>query len=182
VIHVYHSNTSNGRFAAYVVWRAHTGKEPIEFIEADSDVLVIDPSALSGEDTIYIIDLTYSLHAFNKLAAVVKKIVFISQTNVANNVLDKKIHPVIDCERGVALAAWEYFFDLSNIPEVCRIISDYHTCKWRREQGDYLEAWLQKENISHEWYRWNQLCRHPDVLPNAIEEGKLLLQQKETTQ
>lgn len=184
MIYVLHHADSDGRFGGFAAWKRLTykitSKEDIEastrFIEVQyGQDFPVPIEKLTKEDTVYIIDFSYSREILDEVYAIVGKLIVLDHHDSAEKQLAGTPYGFFDKTKSGALIAWEYFHPSAPVPQVCLLVNDYDL--WKKEFGDdstILEAWLQHERIGQDWFKWNKLTYNSGYLFEAMQKGRIL--------
>lgn len=181
MIYVLSHMDSDGRFASYCAWRYYKG-----FITAEAANLSfhevqygrpfpLDVDTLTKDDTVYILDFSYSKEILDPVAAKVKKLQVLDHHESSKDQLIDRDYAYFDLSKSGALLAWEYFFPQEMPPLACLLTNDRDL--WAKVYGDvtnHFEAWLHFDRVKQDFVKWDALVNNQAAMRNALEKGKLI--------
>lgn len=182
----YHHVDPDGHSSAWIVKKAHPDKE-IDFVPCNANLkLFLD--RIIQDESIIIVDLSFSLEEFKALLEITKDVTWIDH----HMVIDEPEFQALNLKgkREIGKAAceltWEYYFPTESKPRYITLIGDFDVHKpedyvYGNETHYFLNA-LSLYDLSPDNQFWRDISggvRHYFV--KLIEQGKIVKQYKEST-
>lgn len=179
-IHVLHHGDSDGRFAGYAAWRRIRNEAKLreaQFIEVQyGQPFPLDIDALTKNDTIFIVDFSYSREILDRVYDKVGTLVVLDHHETAEEQLRGAPYALYDATKSGALLAWEYFFPDQKAPMTCLFVNDRDLWQWKyQDETRAFEAWLKYDRVQQDWEKWDNLSFHEPSLKQALEMGKIIV-------
>lgn len=187
MIHVLHHSDSDGFFAGYCAWRhyrealLHT-PEHITFYKVQyNQPFPIDVDTLTADDTVFVLDFSYTRDILDPVYAKVKELVVLDHHETAQEYLLGCPYAIFDMTKSGALLAWEYFFPGQNPPQACLLVNDRDLWQWKfKKYTSAFEAWLWYDSVGQDWEKWHRLSTCSVAMEEALDKGMLLHEKLES--
>ena len=135
---------------------------------------------LKNEDSVYIIDFSYSREILDEVHKRVQTLVVLDHHETAESQLKGAPYAIYDLTKSGALLAWEYFVPQYPPSPVCEIVNAWDL--WNKNHPDYnwdivRAFYLGTREFKGNYDFWNAMAASYSFPKECIEAGNALLEQ-----
>lgn len=186
----YHASDSDGWCSGAIVALSENNYENENFIGIDysnNNFNNFDFSKISRNETVYIVDLSFTEDTLNILSKIISKcgienIIWLDHHKSSIDICNK--YPTVDSIRGVrssdhsaAYLTWIYLFGTEYIPAIVEYISDYDSFVFKYgDASKFLNYGVNKNKLlkNPASLLWSTILKSDNFVVKLISDGKII--------